>query len=428
MENKILCDKNDIENIANTIRNKLGTSELFSFPTLLNLTIEQINNGQSNNVKYVAFMLNGVQLYKKAVIVGDDCVDVIEKGLLETPTKDSTVDKNYLFAGWGLTSEGNVDSDALKNIQQDRVVYAIFSESPRYYTVRFFDGETLVDTVQVPYGGTAHTDYNKNGYDFVGWTPSNINITADTDCYGEWIEGETITDSWEVISEHSQNGTASQVYKVGDTKKIVITNTDGSTETIFVAIAGFGLHRNVDGVKDGITFIQKGYSTNKFIMNDLSVIDIDNDLYDKLPNDLKSVIKQSMIDTKTYDTGTITTDTTTPYLFAPELSNISTSIKDKNGNSRITSSIGNYTIYGTEYSNDKDSGIFPIFKGKTLSELALFFRLSDKNVATRTACGGNTSKLYMSGHIALKANDTYTICKHSYSKNSEIYYTFCFRV
>ena len=307
-------------------------------------------------------------------------------------------------------------------------MYAAFSVSTRYYTVRFFDGETLVDTVQVSYGGTAHTQYAKDGYDLVGWTPSNVNITADTDCYGEWTESETITDSWETIAAHSLDGTASQTYSVGDTKKIILTNADGGTETVFVAIAGFGLHRNANGVKEGITFIRKGHSPELVYMQSLDTVDIDAQLYDKLPADLKAVIKQSTIDTKTYDSGTVTTATATPYMFAPELSNISTSIKDKNGNSKVTSTLGSITIYGTEYSNDQDAGIFPIFQGKTLGELASFLKLSNNSLATRTAVGGKSSNIYLQGHIALVTNDTYTVCKTSYGKNSNHYYTFCFRV
>lgn len=427
---KYIVDGATMTAIANAIRSKTGSSgslTLDQMPTAI--TGITSGGGSSADVRYVTFLdEDGTQLYKKPVAVGDDCADIIARGLISAPTKSSTAQYNYAFAGWALTSGGSADPTALQNVTQDRTVYAAFSANLRYYTVRFYDGETLVDTVQVAYGGTANTQYAKDGYDLVGWTPSNINITADTDCYGEWTESETITDSWETIAAHSLDGTASQTYSVGDTKKIVLTNTDGSTETVFVAIAGFGLHRNANGVKEGITFIRKGHSSELVYMQSLDTVDIDAQLYDKLPADLKAVIKQSTIDTKTYDSGTVTTATATPYMFAPELSNISTSIKGRSGNSRITSTLGSITIYGTEYSNDQDAGIFPIFQGKTLGELASFLKLSNNSLATRTAVGGKSSNIYLQGHIGLVTNDTYTVCKISYGKNSNHYYTFCFRV
>ena len=146
--------------IADAIRAKNGSSgslTLDQMPTAI--TGITSGGGSSADVRYVTFMAGSTQLYKKPVAVGDDCADIIARGLISTPTKSSTAQYNYTFAGWSLTSGGSADPAALQNVTQDRTVYAAFSASIRYYTVRFFDGETLVDTVQVSYGGTAHTQY-----------------------------------------------------------------------------------------------------------------------------------------------------------------------------------------------------------------------------------------------------------------------------
>lgn len=418
--------------IADAIRAKTGSSGLLTLdqmPTAI--TGITSSGGSSADVRYITFMAeDGTQLYKKPVAVGDDCADIIARGLISTPTKSSTAQYNYTFAGWSLTSGGSADPAALQNVTQDRTVYAAFSASIRYYTVRFFDGETLVDTVQVAYGGTAHTQYTKDGYDLVGWTPSNVNITANTDCYGEWTESETITDSWETIAAHSLDGTAPQTYSVGDTKKIILANTDGSTETAIVAIAGFGLHRNASGAKEGITFILKGYSTNGVNTNNINQnMDMDARFYAGLPSDLKAVIKQSTIDTRNTDNGSAgTTTTATPYLFIPELSNFSPSLKDPNGYSTIYVSLGSYSGRCTEYANEYDSGVFPLFAGMSLTEIANFMRLSDKYIVTRTAIGYKfNANMSVNGRASIRANDTYTICKERNS-GSNYYYTFCFRV
>lgn len=60
------------------------------------------------------------------------------------------------------------------------------------YTIYFYNGETLLETVTgVPSGGTATytgatPTSSQAGYIFDGWNPSNTNITADTSCYAQF--------------------------------------------------------------------------------------------------------------------------------------------------------------------------------------------------------------------------------------------------
>lgn len=118
--------------------------------------------------------------------------------VFEEPTKESTSSSNFTHSGWSMTPYGSNDTSALKSVIEDRIVYATFVSSARYYTVRFYDGDVLLDTMQVKYGETANYTAEKEGFGFDGWQPSNENITADTDCYAQWTENVTFANaSWE---------------------------------------------------------------------------------------------------------------------------------------------------------------------------------------------------------------------------------------
>ena len=101
----------------------------------------------------------------------------------------------YTFLGWGKVQDGEVDDNALKNIQADTVVYAIYALEEKVFTVRFFNGTELLATYSnVAYGSTIEYDeipvYNGVGnpgdYVFTGWSVLPENITSDMDCYAEY--------------------------------------------------------------------------------------------------------------------------------------------------------------------------------------------------------------------------------------------------
>lgn len=136
---------------------------------------------------YVTFMNGETELLKHPVIIDHNCENVVATGVLATPTRDMTVSTVYTFSGWSLTEGGAVDSSALTNVTRDRTVYAVFSEAPRKYTVRFYDGDTVLSEQEVEYGKQATPpSTDKDGHQFIGWTPSNLTITGDTDFYGTW--------------------------------------------------------------------------------------------------------------------------------------------------------------------------------------------------------------------------------------------------
>lgn len=266
------------------------------------IAIYQESGGSSGGdstglVKYVTFMnYDGAkELYEKPTISGDDCVDVVAKGLMEKPTKESTNTTNYDHNGWALAANGSADSSALLNVTEDRTVYAAFAESTRYYTVNFYTEEgVLHESVQVEYGGTAipSTTPAKKGYGFEGWSPSNENITADTDCYAVWVEYVTFANgSWADIAEISENGQASTIFAVGDEKIININGVD-----VTFVIAGFNHDDLADGSgKAGISIVTKNVPpikvnvTNTLYRYQSTVVD--KVFWDYLPEDLQNVIK-----------------------------------------------------------------------------------------------------------------------------------------
>lgn len=113
------------------------------------------------------------------------------------PERAATAANSYTFIGWSRKKDSiTADADALQNIVADRRVYAAYSIEGRTYTIRFYNGTTLLQTSpNIPYeGGTSYTgekpvktgtDY-PDDYEFIGWSPAPEKITGDTDCYAQY--------------------------------------------------------------------------------------------------------------------------------------------------------------------------------------------------------------------------------------------------
>ncbi|MBP5710564.1 MAG: hypothetical protein J6W84_06265 [Bacteroidales bacterium] len=135
------------------------------------------------------------------------------------PTKEQTAQYTYTFSGW---------SGSLTNVTENRRLYAQFTQTVRTYTVYFYNGSTLLQTVNnVPYGGTAtytgETPVDPQGGDFLTFQPTGANITGTTNCYAQFTavyEYAEITDSWQDILDAIDNGTYKAKYKVGNYKPI----------------------------------------------------------------------------------------------------------------------------------------------------------------------------------------------------------------
>ena len=181
--------------IGNAIRRKTGGNAPLDPETEMPGAIDSITGGgggSSADVRYVTFTNPATgETFVKPVAVGDDCVDVVAKGLWAKPTQESTAQYDYAFANsWSAEPNGTADANILKSITEDKTVYAVFTATVRTYTVTLYDsdGTTILKTEQVAYGSRPSYKPTKTGYTFAGWTPTTA-VTGDTSYVAVWIEG-----------------------------------------------------------------------------------------------------------------------------------------------------------------------------------------------------------------------------------------------
>lgn len=265
-----------------------------------------VSGGSSEDVRYVTFMSHDgtVELGKKAVAVGDDCADPIDRGIFSTPTKESTAQYNYTHVGWATTPNGALDSDALKAVTEDRTVYANFAAVVRYYTISYYDGDTLLKTESLAYGAMPSYKPTKDGYDFVAWEPAVSSVVGEASYIATWkVKASFETSTWTEIAEICDSGNAATAFKVGDRKPVTITYSDGTNETIYFRIVGMGVDQKTDGTYAPLTLMAD--SLLKDALKPASAYNKGNDefyamdnvqatmesIYAALPDDLRSIIK-----------------------------------------------------------------------------------------------------------------------------------------
>ena len=184
----ILTDK--LSNIANAIRRKTGKSEEM---TLDEMPVE-IEGIFGNKVEkpfdcHSVTFVYGDKSYVRSVADGDICADPVERGLIPTPTKESTAQYNYTFYGWGASDGGAANANILKNITEDKTVYAIFTVTVKTYTITYLDSDgTALKTEVLPYGATPSYTPAKDGYSFVAWIPEVSPVVGDSTYTASWEE------------------------------------------------------------------------------------------------------------------------------------------------------------------------------------------------------------------------------------------------
>lgn len=212
--------------------------------------------GSMEGVHTVTFMSEDGQteLFKRPVADGDNCADPVERKYIDPPTKESTDAQTFDHDGWSATTGGSADASILNAVTADKTVYAAFSTSTRYYTIRFFDGDTLLHTVLAEYGSTPEYTPTKVDYVFDGWTPDVEPVVGDADYHATWVESVAFADaSWATIASISEAGLASSMFAIGDTKNFTCT-TSGKTYNLTARIVGFDHDDLADGTgKAGIT-------------------------------------------------------------------------------------------------------------------------------------------------------------------------------
>ena len=260
---------------------------------------------------------DGTVLNTQQVRMYGSAVNPITAGLIQTPTKPSTVDTNYTYIGW---------DQSLNYILGDLVVTAQFSESVRTYTVRFYNGTQLLQTnVVEAHTGVAYTGEeltSSTGAIWMGWdTPTN-DVTSDIDTHALFVSptmpdsvatgydflysddpednsGYTLAEFYGII----ETGNAKNYFNVGDEIKIVPVTSLFADSSIILQVAGFNHFKKKDSDDfASVVFVMKGVMNATRQMNSSNINTggwassamrtwLNNRLFTELPRQWQSMIK-----------------------------------------------------------------------------------------------------------------------------------------
>lgn len=99
------------------------------------------------------------------------------------PTKESTAQYNFTFAGWSLDGVNVVDVTVAG--EENMVFHAVYTEVLRYYNIRFLNGTKVEQAGLWAYGDTPEylgsEPVPEEDYMFIGWTPEIGVVTGDMD-------------------------------------------------------------------------------------------------------------------------------------------------------------------------------------------------------------------------------------------------------
>ena len=327
-------------------------------------------NGDYSDIHFVTFMSeDGTQeLYKRAVVDGDDCADPVIRGLISEPTKESTAQYNYTHVGWSASPSGALDENILKAVKADKTVYANFAAVLRYYTITYYDedGTTVLKTESVAYGSVPSFEPTApDGYMFSAWLPELSEVTGDASYTVVWEALPAFaTSTWAEIAAVCEAGNAAITYAVGDTKDITLT--DGTVLTL--EIAGFNhdnladgsgkasisvISKNVIGV--GRTAFSSDYPASNSWENSAIRQWLVNDFYATIPEDLKTVIKE--VAKQSYTTHNGSRKDIVEKLWIPSIDELRTVPGNYNGNSMYDYKNGNigsrYALYPYTTANEE---------------------------------------------------------------------------
>ena len=185
----------------------------------------------------------------------------VTSGKIPAPTKPSTVDKVFTYSAW---------DKGFSYVTSDLVVTAVFTDAPRTYTVKWWNGLTLLETATVEvydnaiYSGDIPT---RSANDiFTGWDVTTTNVQADIDAHAVFetaaMPATKVTEFDYLYSDDPSDnsaytlgellgiinsGSADEWFSLGDKIKIV-TPTSAFTDTsVVLAIIGFNHFRLADG-------------------------------------------------------------------------------------------------------------------------------------------------------------------------------------
>ena len=192
-----------------------------------------------------------------------------------TPSRSSTAQYDYAFAGWATSANGSANANAQKAVTADRTLYAAYTGTVRKYTAYFArsandGGGTLYTQTNVPYGSTptyggatpTTTQGDAATYPFKGWSPALGPITGNTTYYavfGSPVDVKEITVTDAELLAALDNGTFWDTYNAGNYFSFDL-GTEGDVK---LQIMGSGKDELADGSGNmaDVTFITK-YNCN----------------------------------------------------------------------------------------------------------------------------------------------------------------------
>lgn len=185
-----LIQESTLRGIAEAIKTKTGSTEPIAVTDMAS-QIGLITGGGGGDYTVTFMNEDGSKvLYEKHVMEHDTCANPVTLELIDTPTKESTAEFNYTFSGWSLAPGGEIDANALQNITEDKILYAAFVGVVRLYSIKYYDGDTLIHSEILAYGMTpTYVPEDKNGYTFIGWDPAVSPVIGEASYYAKWQLG-----------------------------------------------------------------------------------------------------------------------------------------------------------------------------------------------------------------------------------------------
>lgn len=178
------------------------------------------------------------------------------------PTKESTAQYAYTFAGWSTDGETVVVVPSVMG-EASLTYMSLFTPTVRSYWVRFYNGDELLQSAYMEYGSLPVYSGTELGYidgdmkyQFTGWEPEITTVTGEVNYQAQFVQVRMLdAHTWAEISAISEAGTAESYFSVGDTKAVHLEGTVGDltlNTTYYVFILGFNHNEDLEGT--GIHF------------------------------------------------------------------------------------------------------------------------------------------------------------------------------
>ena len=101
----------------------------------------------------------------------------------------------------------------MKNVTEDKTVYAIYTATVRTYTITYYDsdGATVLKTETLAYGAMPSYEPVKNGALFTGWMPALETVIGDATYTASWVDRHP--EEEDGYAEHRDEGVAEHVLR-----------------------------------------------------------------------------------------------------------------------------------------------------------------------------------------------------------------------